>query len=230
MRYAIYFMPSPLTDTWRFGSSVIGYDAFAQRAVPFPVHPIFSGQEPPPWSAEPRRYGFHATLKAPFALAEGVRETELHDLARAFAEQRSSFVVPDVRVRAMGRFVALMPAAPVPELDKLARDCVMHFEPLRAPSSEANIKRRWASSLTERQVTHLERWGYPYVMEKFRFHMTLAGPLEPDSLKSVQAALEGMWAQIASPMLVDAITIAAQPSRDARFIAQACYKFALPAL
>lgn len=226
MRYAIYFMPSAATQLWRFGASVLGYDAFTGLSVPFPEHPVFSRAQPPAWIAEPQRYGFHATLKAPFELAPGAREADVHATAASLARSRQSFLVPGLGVRAMSRFVALMPAAPVPELDDLASACVRRFEPVRGPISAADRQRRLAAPLTARQIRHLDTWGYPYVMEDFQFHMTLAGPLQPDALQTVQSALALLWAPINAPLLIDAITVAVQPARDARFLAQARYTFA----
>ncbi|NJM34592.1 MAG: hypothetical protein HC850_07635 [Rhodomicrobium sp.] len=39
-------------------------------------------------AASPRRYGLHATIKAPFRLAEGTREDELADALDAFGACR----------------------------------------------------------------------------------------------------------------------------------------------
>ena len=38
------------------------------------------------------------------------------------------------------------------------------------------------SGLTDRQEALLTQWGYPYVMEEFRFHITLTGALDPAHL------------------------------------------------
>src|SRR5215468_10868409 len=63
-RYAIYFAPAPESSLWRFGSATIGYNAASGRDIPA-TPPV--GYEHAVWdrlTEEPRRYGFHATLKA----------------------------------------------------------------------------------------------------------------------------------------------------------------------
>ena len=78
-RYAIYFAPSPASALWRFGSRTIGYDA-ANGMESAPLAP--PGCEDMDWMAatdDPRRYGFHATLKAPFSLREKTTAAELID-------------------------------------------------------------------------------------------------------------------------------------------------------
>jgi putative phosphonate metabolism protein len=225
MRYAIYFLPSRDTPFWRFGASVLGYDAYTQENVPFPEHPLFGGLRPPAWISQPQAYGFHATLKAPFELARSATEQELHERARQFARRRRSFVVPALEVKVISRFVALLPAAPCAQLAELARDCVRCFEPLRAPIQPVDRQRRLGSRLTARQIANLELWGYPHVMEDFQFHMTLAGPLDPKELPNVLAVLEAQWATVSGPMPIDAIAVVVQPARDARFRVVGRYSF-----
>ena len=38
----------------------------------------------------------------------------------------------------------------------------------------------------------LGRWGYPYVLEEFRFHLTLSGSLGPAEVDAVMGVL-GPW-------------------------------------
>lgn len=224
-RYAIYFMPSPATELWRFGSSVIGYDAETGREVLPPGRHAFHAPGAERDTAEPRRYGFHATLKAPFALAPGISEATLVDKAKAFAAQRESFTVPPLRVATIERFIALVPAAANAKLDSLAAECVRAFEPMRAALSEADVARRMAATLTPRQIAHLECWGYPYVFEDFRFHMTLTGPLEAKPRARLLDALRSLYAPVAEPLTVDAIIVARQADRDSRFAVLARFPF-----
>ena len=213
-RYAIYAAPAPDTPLWRFGSSMIGYDTATGEAVPFPQ------ELPPDWSAlteEPRRYGFHATLKAPFHLAESRNEAELVEAASVFAKQRVVFDVPRLAVKLIGGFVALVPAEPAPLLDILGADCVRAFDPYRAPITEADRARRLAANLSERQTLHLERWGYPHVFEDFRFHLTLTGRLPEARREPVRAMLEQAYAAIEPGFIADAIAVFRQDSRETRF-------------
>lgn len=225
VRYALYAAPSPDSRLWRFGSSVIGYDAATAHDVSFPAHPPCNG---PDWAAmteDPRRYGFHGTLKAPFVLAEGCSEGDLLEAVMLFAERRPAFAVPALDVALLGRFVALVPASPSPELIALAGDCVSHFEPFRAPLTDADRARRLATPLTPRQIDHLDAWGYPYVFEDFRFHMTLTGALPEGRRADVRAALDEAYRQVAEPLRMDAICIFRQANRAGRFTILARFPF-----
>ncbi len=150
MRYAIYFIPSVDTALWQFGCSAIGYDAVRGETTPLPRHPAYEHPEARSWLSEPARYGFHATLKAPFMLAEGCEEDDLRDAAEAFACQRTPFTLPPLIVKNLGRFLALVSSHPSAPLNDLAGDCVKIFEAFRAPLSEADVRRRLEAPLTPR--------------------------------------------------------------------------------
>lgn len=225
-RYALYAAPAPDSALWRFGSSVIGYDAALALEAAFPEESLFAADDWAPLTADPRRYGFHGTLKAPFVLAEGRSEAELLDAAAAFAQRQRTFVVPRLEVSLLKAFVALVPAEPSAALDALAADCVRHFEPFRAPLSDSDRARRLAAPLTDRQRQHLDTWGYPYVFEDFRFHMTLTGALPEDRREPVRAALAALYAPLAAPFAVDALAVFRQERREDRFTVLARLPFA----
>ncbi|RTL68975.1 MAG: DUF1045 domain-containing protein [Hyphomicrobiales bacterium] len=225
-RYAIYFMPEPDTALARFGAAAIGYDAWSGARVPFPDLALYAGTDLPAWTKDPARYGFHATLKAPFHLREGASEAELHALVADFAKRRAAVSLGDLDVVALSRFLALCPRTPSKALIALAADCVTYFDGFRAPTTEADRARRLASPLSERQIAYLDAWGYPYVLDEFRFHMTLAGPLDEATKAILKEALAGLWQPISAPVTLDAIAIACQPRRDGPFVVQARYPLA----
>jgi putative phosphonate metabolism protein len=208
-RYAIYFVPAAETALYRFGSAVLGYDAYTGDNVPLPATAA------PDWSdriREPRVYGFHATLKPPFRLADGTSFADLTAAFDAFATSQSTIEAGPLQVRAIGAFIALMPAAPCPPLDRLAGACVRHFDRFRAPLTERERERRLAAPLTERQTGNLERWGYPYVLDDFRFHMTLTGPLADDDRARAFQWLTAAFASHADAqrLVLDRLVIARQ--------------------
>lgn len=225
-RYAIYFMPEPDTALARFGASAIGYDAWSGAPVPFPDLALYGGPEAPAWTLDPARYGFHATLKAPFHLREGKSEADLHGLVAAFAERRPPVEMGHLDVVSLSRFLALCPRAPSKALIALAADCVTYFDGFRAPLSDADRARRLAAPLSVRQIAYLDAWGYPYVLDEFRFHMTLAGPLDEATKPALKEALTALWQPISAPVTLDAIAIACQPKRDGPFVVQARYLLA----
>ena len=218
-RYAIYYAPVAEDPLWRFGSHCIGYDAETGAELQVPQSATLSQDDWLALTQEPRRYGFHATLKAPFHLAEGSSEDDLIESLAQFAAARHSFRLEDVEVRAIGNFVALTPGQPKAVLQDLASDCVTGFDRFRAPLGESDLARRLASPLTPRQKAFLEKWGYPYVMEEFRFHMTLTSSLSSVQQALMVAELGGLYRQEVkrTDLLIDGCALFRQDTRDGRF-------------
>ena len=84
-RYAIYYAPAPAGDLDRFGAGLLGYDAFSGEDLPFPDGVLEAVLDWRELTSDPRKYGFHATLKAPFSLVQGKTEAELFAACAAFA-------------------------------------------------------------------------------------------------------------------------------------------------
>ena len=106
-------------------------------------------------------------------------------------------------VRRLGRFLALRPLGDETALNALAAACVEALDPFRAPAGEAELARRRANGLSPAQDANLMRWGYPFVMDQFRFHITLTGRLSDDVLPEVEQALQ----QALTPLLPRPFTI-----------------------
>ena len=224
-RYALYAAPPPDDPLWRFGSSVIGYDAALARDAAFPAGEPFGRPDWAELTDDPRRYGFHGTLKAPFELAEDASEADLLEAAMIFAERRSAVVLPAMTVALLKSFIALVPAEPSDALATLAADCVRDLDAFRAPMSETDRARRLKAPLTERQIAQVDAFGYPYVFEDFRFHMTLTGSL-PEPLRiPVREALAAAYAPLAAPVRVDALAVFRQDDRQSRFTILARFPF-----
>ena len=187
-RYAIYFVPPAESALYRFGAGLLGYDGYTGADVA----PSGEAGLPTDWAAlttAPRRYGFHATLKAPFHLADASAESALIDAVTAFGRAPREPIAVAPAVRALGDFIAIVPREPVPALDRLAADCVTCFDRFRAPPSAQDRARRLTPGLSARERAHVERWGYPYVFDDFRFHMTLTGRVPPERQAEVLATL-----------------------------------------
>lgn len=208
-RFAIYFVPTAESALYRFGASVLGYDCYSGKDVEF-----ISGAEAG-WRDKveaARVYGFHATLKPPFRLRAGIAQADVESALDQFSAARHPIDAGQLEVRAIGAFIALTLANPCPALDDLAADCVRSFDPCRAPMGEQERARRLKPSLTARQISHLDRWGYPYVCEDFSFHMTLSGPLEEADRHRTLAWLREAFAAIqeAQRLTIDRLVIARQ--------------------
>lgn len=193
-RFAVYFAPPAASALWRFGCSMLGLDAETGAPIEPPALRRFDAETWRDITAEPRRYGFHGTLKAPFRLAPGRTEAELHAACARFAGERARFACAGMAVTAIGRFLALKTVQPCAPLDRLAAGCVSAFDDFRAPLSETELERRLRAPLSERQRDYLARWGYPYVLEDFRFHMTLTGALDEDTRTLAEAELREHFA------------------------------------
>jgi len=218
-RYAIYFVPAATSALYRFGSAMLGYDAYTGADLPRPADLDIADTDWRTLTEEPRRYGFHATLKAPFRLAPARREDEL--IAAILAFTRLPHEIPRIapEVRLLGAFTAIVPREPVAALAALATACTTEFDEFRAPLSEQERAHRNPSRLTERQVNHLDHWGYPYVFEDFRFHMTLTGPLPVARREDVPARLAGAFTRACGdePIAIDRIGLFKQDDPAARF-------------
>ena len=219
MRYAIYYTAPADSSLTRLGATWLGRDAVDGTALPQPHVPGLTAEDLATLTADPRRYGFHGTLKAPFSLAGGLDERALRDAFRVFCSHAAPFTIPGLSVTRLGRFLALTPQPVSGDLNGFAAACVEAFEPFRAPLSEADMARRLAANLSPRQQDLLRAWGYPYVFEEFRFHMTLSVKLEEDStMSALEAAAMDHFATVTDrPHQIASLGLFAEPERGAPF-------------
>jgi putative phosphonate metabolism protein len=217
-RYAVYFAPDPGSALARVGAEWLGYDVAAGASVAQPRLSGISAVRLYEITEEPRRYGFHATLKPPFALADGTDAGELDEAVAALATSVPAFVAPKLRLVCFSGFWALMLSESCPAMDRLAAVCVSELDRFRAPPPTAELARRRGAGLTPAQDTLLERWGYPYVMQEFRFHMTLTARLDPEEGATVGQELVSLTAPLCENLLaVEAISLFRPTGRDAPF-------------
>ncbi len=218
VRYAIYFAPGPDTELARLASFWLGRDAYnnmlADQAVPAGFTPSAMAE----LTADARRYGFHATIVAPFRLAPDASEAGLLQALDAFTAARTPFAIAHLVLGRLGPYFALVPDATPQALGHLESDCVECFQPFRAPLTADEIARRKPDLLNPAQRQNLERWGYPYVREEFRFHMTLTNAVPKDGRDAVQKAVETHFAQvIEKPLPIDRLAVFLEPEPGAPF-------------
>lgn len=219
IRYALYYVPNAASELYRFGASTIGYDAYTASELPFPDAQSRTFADWREMTSDPRKYGFHATLKAPFSLKEGASEADLLAAFGEFAQMPRAIPQISPVIRSIGRFIAVVPDVSVDALNALADDCVRVFDHLRRPLTEQDRARRLNSPLTDNQIRHLDRWGYPYVFEEFRFHMTLSGSLPEDQREQAQELLQSQFATLKpSALTIDNLTLLRQEGSSARFV------------
>jgi len=217
-RYAIYYAPARDSLLHRFGAQLLGYDAWTGETLSFPD---FATQAAPDWlelTQDPRKYGFHATLKAPMPLASGSTEAELLAACSVFAEKPRAIPVITPVVDAISGFIAVVPSARSRELEQLAADCVIELDVFRRPMTSEDRARRNPSGLTPRQRELLDLWGYPYVMEEFRFHMTLTGQLDAPRRPPILAMLQRRFSDLdIAPLAIDRIALFRQDDASSHF-------------
>jgi putative phosphonate metabolism protein len=217
-RYAIYFAADADSALSRFGAALLGYDAHTGNELPFPDEALRTASDWRDVTSDPRKYGYHATLKAPMALAPGRTETELTAACATFAGQARPIPLIRPVVDSISGFIAVIPAEPVVELQQLAADCVRDFDEFRAALSAEDRARRKPEKLSERQRDYLDRWGYPYVMEEFRFHMTLTGRLDAEWRGPILEMLRARFAALRLDTLaIDRIALFRQDDGKTRF-------------
>jgi hypothetical protein len=213
-RFALYFTPQPGSALDRFGAGVLGYDPTTGADVRLTSLRGIHDTDRVALTEEPRRYGFHATLKAPFRL-KGESE-DLLAAVRAFAASRPPLQAVRLGLEPVGRFLALVSDDDTRLLDLFAAEIVALFDKFRAPLSDGERARRLSAPLSARHRALLETWGYPFVFEAFRFHMTLAGPLPEPQRSHWCESLREHLPDLAS-VSIDALTLLRQDNPESRF-------------
>ena len=217
-RYAVYVVPNAKSALWRFGTNVIGYDSRTGRDFEGFFPDGISADQWRQWTREPRRYGFHATIAAPFELHVGFTEAELLETIDRFAAVQNPIALPSLDVLSIGSFIALCPQGTQAHINRFASDVVTRLNRFRAPLSEFDLLRRNKPNLTERQKAYLHRFGYPYVHDEFRFHLTLTGPLPAEMRDHVRGLLAAAYhAKAAQPLLINTLCVLRQDDRDSSF-------------
>lgn len=188
-RYAIYYAPPEGAFATR-AAGWLGWDAARGQAVAQPD----LGLPAADMTTEPRRYGFHGTIKAPFRLASGQDVAGLRAALARLAAELAPVSLPGLQLSRHDGFLALTPEGDATALRDLAARVVTGLDAFRAPLTDAEIARRRPERLTPRQRALLDRYGYPFVLEEFRFHLTLTDRLETP--EPVRVALEGYFAPV----------------------------------
>ena len=220
MRAAIYYTPpagSPLAMTAHRWLGRNPFDGEATRELDEARDPLVGS---------PARYGFHATIVAPFDLADTADLSQVDARLSEFCAAQRPFLLTARVPEKLGPFFALIPGEPSEELFAMEEAAVRAFAPFRAPLSEAAIARRRPDRLTERQRAYLEEWGYPYVFEEFRFHMTLSGALSEEQAEALRPALDEAFAAFDGETLtIDQLAIFVEREPGAPFRVHSVHRF-----
>ncbi len=219
-RCAVYFAPPVGSEWWEAGSQWLGRCAATGRTMRAPTCSAIDPANFSALTAEPRRYGWHATLKAPFQLAVGQSVQTLLTCLHKLGEGLSAFTLPRLQVSTQGGFLALRPEGDASAIQSVASACVTALHPLAEPLNEAELARRRRTLLTPEQDRLLVAWGYPWVMEHFQFHLSLTGPLEqlaPDQRAAIVQLAQRHFEDL-PPCRFEHLALFTEPTAGADFV------------
>jgi putative phosphonate metabolism protein len=212
-RVAIYYAPLPDDPLTQLSSAWLGRDPITNAPVPQPELDSIAEI-----TAEPRDYGFHATLKPPMRLIHPAAWTDFRHAVHKVAAAIAPFELPPFAVADLRGFLALRETNPCPPLQALADACVEQLDSFRAPPSQDELVRRRKANLSAEQDAMLVRWGYPYMFSTWFFHMTLTRRLSDAEKAVILPAAETWFAPaLTNPRRVQDICIFTQPTPGAPF-------------
>lgn len=218
-RVAVYYAPPYESVWWEAGSSWLGRCAATERSIKQPQFEGVTSDAFARLTADPRRYGWHGTLRAPFRLAEGKTIADVRAALRRMCTERNAFDLAPLQVSRMGGFLALRPTQVEHELDRLAADCVRQMHSLAAPLTDGELARRRLAALSAEQDELLQIWGYPYVFGQFRFHLSLTGPLKdlPEDIQELLIEKAIAHFEALPACRVDRVSLFVEPTPGAQF-------------
>ena len=208
-RYAIYYIPDlPL---FQIGSDWLGWNSITGQETTLSAnHRRITDR--------PRKYGFHATVKPPFSLASNSTQGDLQDAFQTFCATVSPATGGTLKISRLGRFLAMTQDVQSNEVTELAASTVSHFDKFRAPLSDQDIAKRRQRRLTPEQDALMLRWGYPYMMQEFKFHMTLTGPLQNDEIDAIEHDANTRFREfLGQPLKIASIALLGEDSDSGRF-------------
>jgi hypothetical protein len=217
VRFAAYWAPPAASALWQAAARWLGRDA--ERGATFAAPDARHAEI----TADAARYGFHATLKAPIALADGATEADMVDVLHRVARRVTPFTTAPWVLADLGGFLALIPDPAIQAgrpraLHALADACVLALEPLRRPASAEEVARRRPERFDARERDLFDAFGYPHVLDRFQAHLTLTCRLEPPEREAVAARLRAHLAPLpAEPWAFHEIALFVEPRPGAPF-------------
>jgi hypothetical protein len=176
-RYAIFFAPNPGSSLDLLGKNWLGRCAETNTPVKHTAVPSLNSSEIHELTKNPRHYGLHGTIVPPFVLQDKFSRADLVDHVKIFAQSQLPFAFDQFTLKEIGLFLALVPEDQG-MMATLAETCLREFHGFRKQPPQKELERRKAAKLTFVQQQLLQKWWYPYVLEEFKFHITLTGSIK----------------------------------------------------
>lgn len=222
-RFAIYYAPSATSHLWERAAAWLGRDSSDGKLLNGPLAGI-DRDRLLNLTQSANRYGFHATLKAPMALVDGAGEADLRAAITAFASEHAPLDLGKPRLASLDGFLALL-VDNNEALQDFAAHVVERFDIFRAPMTAKDRAARAGRHLSARQTELLDAYGYPYVFDEFRFHMTLTDRLaDADRVEIMQAAKTWFNPVLEEPLLLDRLALYHEPDTGKPFVRLADFK------
>lgn len=214
MRFALYYTPQPFSLLSEIGCKWLGRDALAQNEIEQDHFHGIKRCRLAEITRVPRRYGLHATLKAPFSLARDRNEDELRTAINEFTARWHVFSTAPLVLRQIDGFFCLCLEQQSRQLNALAAACTQEFDIFRAPLTRLELAHRHAEILTPSQNRNLSNWGYPHVLNDYRFHITLTGRIiDTSEIHFLRSLLSELFAPVlGKPLMIGAICLFIEPA------------------
>lgn len=217
-RFAIYFAPAIASPLWARAVEWLGRDPATGTVFDADVAGL-SRDRLAAAATSARRYGFHGTIKAPMALADGFSRAELEKALTAFGLRRRQVLIGRLKLTLLEGFLALVPERQSEALTQFAGECVTQFDRFRRPMSASEREKRTHSGLSAYQIGLLDHYGYPYVMDQFLFHMTLSDRLDAADIEPVMDAAQAWFAPVLGrEVLLDRLSLFHEAAAGAPFM------------
>lgn len=207
-RYAVYYTPQGALA--EVGAAWLGWDVANGTPV---AHPHIAGLDVEHLTQTPRKYGLHGTIKPPFFLAQRTTAAQLESALQELSTQLAPVTLNGLEIRDLAGFIALTPRGDQTALAGMAAQVVTQLDLFRAEPSETELVRRRMTPLSPAQEQHLRAWGYPYVMDQFRFHITLTGRIKGGVTAHLPAIATHFAPHLPAPLVIDSLTLAGQDTR-----------------
>ena len=188
-RYAIYYAPPKESSLEEFGRYWFGWDPLNAKLINnkhrinylnrFGIKNLINIDKN---VLIPKKYGFHGTLIPPFKLNKNYSTNTLFKKTEEIAKKFKKFKFYKFKLKKMNNFYAFVQNKKNNNINKLSNRLVRELFKFRSPLSKKEIDRRNPSKLSKLQLNILYKWGYPYIMSEFNFHMTLASEVTGNKL------------------------------------------------
>lgn len=217
-RYALYYAPDIDSDLWRRATQWVGRDAATGQDLAAPITIGVDASQLHDLTTSPRRYGIHATLKPPMYLAEGYNFQSLLERVSSFCAEQKPVVIGRLNPALVFGFLALVPVTQSDKLADFAASCIKNFDDLRAPMDAQTRAKRLDAGLTAREIELLDAYGYPYIFEFFRWHITLSNQLDAAFQDKMLTAAQKWFAPaLAKPIKISGLSIYKEEEAGAPF-------------